>query len=391
MPEDTTLSIRQNVPVDGKYLIRLTLKRPGQPELEAEATIEFALTPQEQEELRWYLEDYLQKADIVEKVQVEQIENLMKERGEQLYTKVLTDNPRTQAIWFAIREQLADLLVEIRPEIAEAASIPWELMRDPQSDSPIALRVKSFVRVQSNPSISFIKVPEADKGRVRLLYVVCRPSGTEDVALRALANRLLQGLGENLARFDITALRPPTFEQLQKELTDAKEAGRPYHIVHFDGHGDYVDLSKSKLADWAAALSSITLGGEKSGKHGYLLFEHPSGKEKARPVSGDELGKLLHDTGVPVLVLNACRSAMHEATEKPDEADTVHDEVRAIGSLAQAVSDQGIPAVLGMRYSVFVVTAAQYIGELYASLAKGRGFGQAATEGRKHLHRNPDR
>jgi len=93
-----------------------------------------------------------------------------------------------------------------------------------------------------------------------------------------------------------------------------------------------------------------------------------------------------------VLVLNACQSAMHDAAPDPSPAaGTVHDEVRAIGSLAQAVIDQGIPAVLGMRYSVFVVTAAQYIGQLYAALAQGRSFGEAAGEGRKHLALNPDR
>jgi hypothetical protein len=44
-----------------------------------------------------------------------------------------------------------------------------------------------------------------------------------------------------------------------------------------------------------------------------------------------------------------------------------------------------------MRYSVFVVTAAQYIGKLYAGLAKGRPFGEAASEGRKHLPRRAPR
>jgi tetratricopeptide (TPR) repeat protein len=209
------------------------------------------------------------------------------------------------------------------------------------------------------------------------------------VSLRAVANRLLQDLGGDLARFEITALRPPTFERLQTVLTDAKAAGRPFHIVHFDGHGMYADLKETPWADWLKTMSLLTLGGPRTGKHGYLLFEHPGSADKVRPVSGEELGKLLHDTGVPVLALNACQTAMHEAGERP--AADVHDEVRAIGSLAQAVVDQGIPAVLGMRYSVYVVTAAQYIGQLYAGLAKGRPFGEAASAGRKHLAANPDR
>lgn len=262
-------------------------------------------------------------------------------------------------------------------------------MYESKSDSAISVRTQAFVRVQSNPNIDFVPAPEAD-GRLRLLYIVARPSGTADVSLRAVANRLLQNRDIDLARFDITALRPPTFERLQTELSDAKAAGRPYHIVHFDGHGIYEDLSGTTLADWLKAISALTLGGPQKGKHGYLLFEHP-GKDTMRPVSGQELGKLLHDNDVPILVLNACQSAMHQASETHGDTQNVHEKVRAIGSLAQAVIDQGIPAVLGMRYSVFVVTAAQYIGELYAALAKGRPFGEAASEARKHLQRNPDR
>lgn len=296
----------------------------------------------------------------------------------------------TQNLWGSIRNDLADLRVEITTGVTEAASIPWELMRDPDMDSPVSLRVKAFVRVQSNPNISFVSAVPAQDGRIRLLYIACRPSGAQDVELRAVANRLLQDLGAERARFDIKALRPPTFERLQKELADAKAAGRPFHIVHFDGHGMYADLSEEGFADWLGSFSNLTLGGKNAGKHGYLIFEHP-GEDKMRPVDGQTLGKLLHDNGVPVLALNACQSAMHEATAAPRTATDVHEEVRAIGSLAQEVVDQGIPAVLGMRYSVYVVTAAQYIGQLYTALAGGRSFGQAATEGRKHLQLNPER
>jgi len=178
----TTLRIRQGALNRDEYPITLTLKRPDRPDLEAEAKITFALTPEEQAELRWYMEDYLVRSEAVEDVQVEQVEACMRQRGEKLYTKVLTANGNTQAIWFAIREQLADLRIEITTGIAAAAAIPWELMRDSASDSAIALRVQAFVRVQSNPNIAFVPVPAAE-GRIRLLYVVCRPNGKDDVGL----------------------------------------------------------------------------------------------------------------------------------------------------------------------------------------------------------------
>jgi hypothetical protein len=136
----TTVHIRQVALNENRYSIRLTLKRAGQPDLEAEAEIQFALTEQEQEDLRWYLEDYLQHSEAVEAIAVQQVEALMKTRGEELYTKVLAYNGDTQALWFSIRNDLADLRVEITTGVAESASIPWELMRDPKMDSPISLR-----------------------------------------------------------------------------------------------------------------------------------------------------------------------------------------------------------------------------------------------------------
>lgn len=235
------LRIRQQALRDQRYPIHLTLHRPGQMPLEAEAELAFAFSTQEQEELRWYLEDYLQHAEVIEAVQIEQIEAMLKQRGEELYRQLFTTHLDAQAIWFAIREHLADLRLEIDAAVVEAAAIPWELLRDPASDSALAVRVREFVRVQPRPNIGFVAVPPLYEGRIRLLYVVCRPDGTDDVALCTLANRVLHGLGAAREQFDFVALRPPTFEQLQHTITDAKAAGRPFHIVHFDGHGMYAD------------------------------------------------------------------------------------------------------------------------------------------------------
>jgi hypothetical protein len=135
------LRIEQKSHEAGKHAIRLALRRSDQPELTAKAEIEFALTPQEQEELRWYMEDYLTRAESVEEVQVEQVEQWMRRRGIELYEKILDRRRDVQRIFDRVLDDLADLRVEITTGIAEAASIPWELMREPQSDSAIALRV----------------------------------------------------------------------------------------------------------------------------------------------------------------------------------------------------------------------------------------------------------
>jgi tetratricopeptide (TPR) repeat protein len=51
--------------------------------------------------------------------------------------------------------------------------------------------------------------------------------------------------------------------------------------------------------------------------------------------------------------------------------------------------DAGVAGVVAMRYNVYVVTAAQFVADLYAALAQGQALGEAVTLGRKQLHTNP--
>src|SRR5207237_2592773 len=115
-------------------------------------------------------------------------------------------------------------------------------------------------------------------------------------------------------------------------------------------------------------------------------------------VDGPRLGQLLAETDVPVLVLNACRSAHAEAQDAPEAVEAApaqeenadpHAQVRALGSLAQEVMDAGVTGVVAMRYNVYVVTAAQFVADLYAALAQGVTLGEAVTRGRKQLAAQP--
>jgi CHAT domain-containing protein len=185
---------------------------------------------------------------------------------------------------------------------------------------------------------------------VRILLVICRPKGGEDVPFRSVAGRLATRLNDAAREaFDLDVLRPPTYEQLATTLRLAKEANRPYHIVHFDGHGVYAD--PADLASAGTLLTSLKMDGGATGTHGFLMFEDPDSKTRSKFVDGFKLGRLLKDSAVPLLVLNACQSAFAEAAAEPQQAteQETREEIQAYGSLAQAVVEAGAAGVVAMR------------------------------------------
>jgi len=352
------LRLRQTAEGDDAYRVLLELEANGQ-RREDTRQFRFKLQAQDQEDLRWYLEDYLQyPLEPAPKIAA-RIEARMDEIGAELFGAVLAGT----SVWGEARDDLAETRVEVVTGLQEATAIPWELLRDPESGVPLALRARAFVRSTTN-AVLRPKLPHTTGGPVRVLFAICRPRGGEDVPFRSVARRLVEGLRGNDA-VQLSVLRPPTFERLAAVLRDAKGRGEPFHLVHFDGHGV-----------WDG--------------HGYLLFENPALEENREWVDGSRLGSLLAETGVGALMLNACQSAYATPPREPVAAlSNVHEETRAIGSLAQEVMDAGAPGVVAMRYSVFVVTAAQFMASVYERLMHGDTLGEAVSFGRKQLEAQP--
>lgn len=380
------LRIQQHAATEGRHRVEISLDGDGARRT-AESTFAFSLSPQDEEDLRWYLEDFLQYPQKPAPTIAQRVEGRLAEVGTELFQAVFQASEDSRDLWAEMRKRLPDTRIEIVTGVAEAATIPWELLRDPKTGSHLALTAHSFVRAQPNSALP-PNLPARKKGKIRILLVLCRPRGGKDVPFRSVASQLIRGLNEgNREAYDLDLLRPPTFEQLGKVLREAHRKGEPYHVVHFDGHGMYDEIEKpGALGALLGQLTSIVLAGPRKGKHGYLWFENP---QLGELVDGTSLGKLLHDTGVSVLVLNACRSAHTEPAPVPDTTSDPHSEVRAFGSLAQEVMDAGAAGVVAMRYNVYVVTAARLAAELYASLARGATLGEAVTLARKNLSDNP--
>lgn len=382
------LRIQQHPEAEDRHRVEISLEGDGARRT-AEAKLAFALSPQDEEDLRWYLEDFLQYPQEPAPTIARRIEERMAEVGAELFQAVFQADDDTRRIWSRVEERLPETRIEIISGVTEAATIPWELLREPSADAALALTAHSFVRAQPNTARA-PRLPGKKKGKIRILLVLCRPRGDRDVPFRSVASQLLRGLSDaNREAYDLDVLRPPTFEQLGKVLREAHRAGQPYHVVHFDGHGTYREAEA--LGALLRRLSPLILAGPRKGKHGYLIFENPKLDDNGELVDGPSLGKLLQETGVSVLVLNACRSAHTEPAPAPetDTAPDPHSQVRAFGSLAQEVMDAGVAGVVAMRYNVYVVTAAQFVAEFYDSLFDGATVGEAVTLARKNLADNP--
>jgi hypothetical protein len=258
----------------------------------------------------------------------------------------------------------------------------------------VALDAHTFVRAEHETA----KHPELIMpagGSIRVLLVICRPAGPEDVPFRSVASRLIRLSAGTHEAFHLDVLRPPTFKRLAQVLREAADRGQPYHVVHFDGHGTWADLNKTGgSAGPVSGLRYSVLSPAREGPHGFLLFEDSATADNQQLVDGPALGRVLVETGVPVLILNACRSAHADLTPEPQSVAATadaHTRVRAYGSLAQEVVDAGLAGVVAMRYSVYVVAAAQFVGDLYDALVKGLPLGTAVTRGRKQLAEQPNR
>jgi len=388
-----TLRLTQFTEAEDKYRVEVALEGDGQPRQTATSRFDFKLSPQDHEDLRWYLEDYLQYPLDPAPTIAARIEQRMNGIGTDLFKAVFQSNDDARDLWATLRGQLNDARVEINTEVREATAIPWELLRDPKTEAALALRAQAFVRSQPQTS-QRPRLPAKSSGPIRILLVICRPGGRDDVPFRSVASRLLKGLSAvDTDALQLDVLRPTTFEQLSKILRQAKANGAPYHVVHFDGHGTYEEMaSPSGLAGLLKKLNPLLLSIPRAGAHGYLLFENPQHEENAQFVDGPALGKLLVETEVPVLVLNACRSAHADAPNFPlpaGEGSGVRPEIRAFGSLAQEVMDAGVAGVVAMRYNVYVVTAAQFVADFYSGLTQGQTLGEAVTLSRKQLEAQP--
>lgn len=334
--------------------VRVSYRSPdgAQPQ-ERETNFGFAVTENQRRDIQWYLEEYLIYPWGEFRNRAQQVEELMERLGTELFDAVF-GNSETGALYANVAHDLPNTRIVIHASDPEGIALPWELMHHSALGEygDLARLANAFVRSQPNLILRPPPAPVGDE-KFNILMVICRPGGPEgDVPFQSVVRPLLELFRPHRDRVRLDILRPPTFEQLARELNDKPNF---YHVLHFDGHGAFP---------------------QGAGIHGLLLFEGEG--DEPRRVTGEELGGLLAGKGVPVVLLNACQSGMtHPEAIYP--------------SVGNELLKAGTRGVVAMAYSVYVQSAVRFMARLYESLIKGDELARAVANAREELRAHPQR
>ncbi len=353
---------------------------PGQPHVHSAQNWRFVapIGPIEAEELRWYLEKYAIWPSQYFRDRARKVEENLVRWGQLLHDAAMPVAHRENVMkaWektgdhagrrFSVHVDVAleagapDAEIKSAKEAATLLlALPWELLHDGKSylfQGAKPTRVRRRLPGTEAMDVAVVATP------IRILLVTARPEDDSCgyIDHRASALPLVEAMESLPGLVKIHVLSPPTLPALRDELGRARDERKPYHVVHFDGHGVYD--------------RTVGLGG--------LCFEHSEdiGKlEQRRHVTvftqdttehGTGLGSLLRDHRIPLVFLEACQTAQAE---------------KASESVASELLKVGVASVVAMSHSVLIETARRFVEAFYAALARGTRVGDAMLAGQRQL------
>lgn len=268
-------------------------------------------------------------------------EAALQQLGDDLFRLVLRNKVRDLFITATARRERF-LPMEIFVEDYEIAGWPWEYLYDAMNGKFICQEFHPISRGL------FTLEPGRElrrrRGKIRILFVSGVLPGDPAIT-PAEELKVLQEVFRSYLATDSVEIRVVSgVEPLV--LNQVVNTG-VFDILHFVGHAG-IDLQR---------------------KEGFLRFDRPR-REPARYYAR-ELAILLAEQGVRLVFLNACESARAAGSESP-----------ARSSVAAALLEHGIPAVIGTQFSIADNSAHYLASMIYNALAAGKPLIEAMRAGR---------
>lgn len=278
------------------------------------------------------------------------------EFGEDLAKLLLP--PGVQDFYYRSRAKLRaqeGLRIQICTDQAELGELPWEYTYvwspDTSTDAGkhsgfLALdREISIVRYQNLRDVK--PPPGSEVVRVAALFSDGREAGYRELELAREEDNLRQAL-IGVGGVELCPIRNGKLEGLLDSLT--RDGAQ---VFHFSGHGT---IKKEPLEEAFKFREQI-----------YLVLVAEDGGEQLW--SGQKVVMELGKRGVLLVVLSACDSGL--------------------SGLVPELVNQGIPAVVGMQFTVRDANAVAFSHRFYQALASGKSIDTAVSEGRHGIYQRP--
>lgn len=249
------------------------------------------------------------------------------------------------------------LRLRIRPDTPELAALPWEYAYLAPADVPDGRKgPEGFLGLDPRLSLVRCEIVEgpvapitpmlADDIRLVVLLAEVDDAGYPALDLAAEELNLRQAL-DGVGGVEAHFLRPGTRDQLEEVLTGNAT------VFHFAGHGE-LDREMGEAPGTVEGNGHLILSGD----------DH-------QPVSleATNLALELGGRGVRLAVLSACEAAGR-------------DPATPWSGVASALYRKGIPAVVGMQYTIRDGNAVAFSRRFYRALGAGRSIDTAVSDGR---------
>ncbi len=342
-----------------------------------------SLAPQDLERIRWYWEDFLDRPGEASRRTARETEERIQQLGAHLFEAVFSTS-EAREVWDAAARRLPELRIEICDAACDPSEPPWELLWDPKRQVWPAAACASFVR---RPQTRVTAPAAPGGGPLRILAVLSPPDRTGASAFRSAYRRLSEKRGEAGAEIEWSLLRPPTLARLSSALLEAEAMEKPFHVVHFEGSGVFLDANASEALPRGLAEASFPAEDDRgAGPSGYLLFDHAQDSSRLRLVSALDLAQLMGESRTPIVSLtNCCERPVDGATALPLDAP------KAFHSIASELSALSAISVIQTPYRLDPETVAKMYGKIYETLADGHSVGRAAAAVRADAAESPSR
>ena len=262
------------------------------------------------------------------------------EVGELLFDTLFTEEIRM--LYHESRRMAADrdskLRVRLRMDHRSLAHLPWELLYDTRTHEHLCLL----------PDISLVRhldLPQPAAHRpvkrpLRVLGIGASPDDMSPVDLVAEADALTQHAAVHESHLHVHWLAGSSWQDLERELSS-----RPWHVLHFVGHGQQIE-------------------------GGVLFFADATGA--AQVLGAVEFARLLSGASeLRLVVLNACEGA--------------DDGLTPFSGLAQTLVRRGIPSVVAMQRAVTTDAARLFTEKFYTQLALAGSVEDAVATARRSV------